>query len=141
MPAPMSRDLRERIVRAVEDGSSMRAAAARFAVSPSSAIKLMARVRATGSVAPARYGGHRRPILGPHEGFLRALVAAQPDITLREIQAELRSRCAGIRNPRADLGCAESGRNDSSESVVMGWGARHAGTDVARFAGADCSGG
>jgi transposase len=33
MPAPMSRDLRERIVRAVEDGSSMRAAAARFAVS------------------------------------------------------------------------------------------------------------
>ena len=93
MPAPMSRDLRERIVRAVESGSSMRAAAARFAVSPSSAIKLMARVQATGSVAPARYGGHRRPILGPYEGLLRTLVAAQPDITLREIQAELRSRC------------------------------------------------
>jgi transposase len=93
MPAPMSRDLRERIVRAVEGGSSMRAAAARFAVSPSSAIKLMARVRATGSVAPARYGGHRRPILGPHEGLLRGLVEAQPDITLREIQAELHSRC------------------------------------------------
>jgi transposase len=93
MPAPMSRDLRERIVRAVEAGSSMRAAAARFAVSPSSAIKLMARVRATGSVAPARYGGHRRPVLAPHEGVLRALVAAQPDITLREIQAELGRRC------------------------------------------------
>ncbi len=93
MPAPMSRDLRERIVRAVEGGSSMRAAAARFAVSPSSAIKLMARVRATGSAAAARYGGHRRPILGPHEGLLRGLVAAQPDITLREIQAELGSRC------------------------------------------------
>src|SRR5438876_2876999 len=39
MPAPLSRDLRERIVEAVEGGSSMRAAAARFAVSPSSAIK------------------------------------------------------------------------------------------------------
>jgi putative transposase len=93
MPAPMSRDLRERIVRAVEGGSSMRAAAARFAVSPSSAIKLMARVRATGSAAPARYGGHRRPILAPHEDFLRALVQAQPDLTLREIQAELRAHC------------------------------------------------
>ena len=73
----------------------MRAAAARFAVSPSSAIKLMARVRRTGSVAPARYGGHRRPVLAPHERALRALVAMQPDITLREIQAELR-RCCGI---------------------------------------------
>ena len=74
----------------------MRGAAARFAVSPSSAIKLMARVRATGSVAPARYGGYRRPVLAPHEDVLRALVAAQPDITLAEIQAELR-RQHGIR--------------------------------------------
>ena len=90
MPAPLSRDLRERIVEAVEGGSSMRGAAARFAVSPSSAIKLMARVRATGSLAPARYGGHRRPLLAPHEDVLRALVAEQPDITLAEIQAELR---------------------------------------------------
>jgi putative transposase len=49
----------------------------------------MARVRATGSVAPARYGGHRRPLLGPHEGVLRALVAKKPDITLAELQAEL----------------------------------------------------
>ena len=91
MPAPLSRDLRERIVDAVESGSSMREAAARFAVSPSSAIKLMARLRATGSVAPARYGGHRRPVLAPHEDVLRALVAEQPDITLAEIQAEIQA--------------------------------------------------
>jgi putative transposase len=90
MPAPLSRDLRERIVEAVEGGSSMRGAAARFAVSPSSAIKLMARVRATGSLAPARYGGHRRPLLAPHEAVLRALVAERPDITLAEIRSELR---------------------------------------------------
>src|SRR5207244_2914004 len=60
MPAPLSRDLRERIVAAIRDGSSMRGAAARVSVSPSSAIKLMARVRATGSVAPARYRGPPR---------------------------------------------------------------------------------
>jgi len=70
----------------------MRGAAARFAVSASSAIKLMARVRATGSVAPARYGGHRRPVLAPHEDVLRALVAAKPDITLAELQTELCQR-------------------------------------------------
>ena len=92
MPAPLSRDLRERIVEAVEGGSSMRGAAARFAVSASSAIKLMARVRATGSVAPARYGGHRRPVLAAHEDVLRALVEEKPDITLAELQAELRRR-------------------------------------------------
>src|SRR5712691_2780252 len=89
MPSPLSRELRERIVEAVEGGSSMRGAAARFAVSASSAIKLMARVRATGSAAPARYGGHRRPVLAPHEDILRTLVYEQPDITLAEIQAEL----------------------------------------------------
>jgi transposase len=70
----------------------MRGAAARFSVSPSSAIKLMARVRATGSVAPARYGGHRRPVLVPHEAMLRALIAERPDITLAEIQDELRQQ-------------------------------------------------
>src|ERR671923_3104484 len=79
MPAPMSMDLRLRIVRAVEDGSSIRGAARRFAVSASAAIKLMQRVRATGSAAPERYGGHRRPVLEPHEAALRGLVAATPD--------------------------------------------------------------
>src|SRR5207245_10042095 len=78
MPAPLSRDLRERIVEAVEGGSSMRRAAARFAVSASSAIKLMARVRATGSVAPARYGGHPRPLLRPARARLRGVAAGPP---------------------------------------------------------------
>ena len=90
MPAPLSQDLRERIVAAIKNGSSIRGAAARFSVSPSSAIKLMARFRATGSVAPARYGGHRRPILSPHEDLLRALVADRSDMTLAEILDELR---------------------------------------------------
>jgi len=92
MPAPMSMDLRRRIVGAVERGSSIREAARRFAVSPSAAIKLMQRVRATGSPAPARYGGHRRPLLEPHEAELRTLVEATPDITLAELKAELERR-------------------------------------------------
>lgn len=40
MPAPLSMDLRARIVDAVAAGSSIRAAARRFSVSPSAAIKL-----------------------------------------------------------------------------------------------------
>ena len=96
MPAPISMDLRRRIVRAVERGSSIRATARRFAVSPSTAIKLMHRVRATGSPTPARYGGHRRPVLEPYEADLRRLVEATPDRTLVELQAELQRRC-GVR--------------------------------------------
>ena len=61
MTAPLSADLRERVVRAVELGSSARAAARRFAVSASAAVKLLRRARATGSVLPAKIGGYRRP--------------------------------------------------------------------------------
>jgi transposase len=93
MPAPMSMDRRLRIVRAVERGSSIRAAARRSAVSPSAAIKLMQRVRTTGSAAPARYGGHRRPLLAPYETHLTGLVEAKPDSTLAELQGELQRRC------------------------------------------------
>ena len=92
MPAPISLDLRTRIVRAAEQGSSIRAAARRFDVSPSAAIKFMQRLRRTGSVAAARYGGHRRPILEPHAADLHELVTAVPDATLAELQATLVQR-------------------------------------------------
>ena len=49
MAAPLSQDLRKRLVGEVEQGSSARQAAARFAVSASAAIKLVRRVRETGS--------------------------------------------------------------------------------------------
>ena len=92
MTAPLSQDLRQRIVRALSEGSSARAAAERFEVSPSAAIKLMQRVRQTGSTAPATIGGHRRPILEPHADTLRAIVSSQAGITLREIKAALAAR-------------------------------------------------
>ena len=89
MPAPLSRDLRDRIVRAVEGGSSIRQAALRFDVSPSAAVKLMRRFRESGSPAPARFGGHRRPILEPHAALVRSILDAKTDISLVEIRAEL----------------------------------------------------
>src|SRR5688572_6651051 len=89
MTAPLSADLRERLVRAVEAGSSARAAARRFEVSPSAAITLMRWVRATGSTAPAQIGGYRRPLLAGHEELLRQLTAARPSITLTELRAAL----------------------------------------------------
>jgi transposase len=84
MTAPLSRDLRERIARAVLEGCSIRQAAERFAVSPSAAIKLMQRVRQTGSTAPAQIGGYRRPLLEAYADVLRQMTSDKKGLTLRE---------------------------------------------------------
>jgi transposase len=97
MTAPLSQDLRERIAHSVEAGSSARAAAERFAVSPSAAIKLMQRVRQTGSTAPAKIGGHRRPILAPHADTLRAIATSKPGITLKDMRDALHARGIAVK--------------------------------------------
>ena len=95
MTTALSGDLRRRLVRAVEAGSSAREAARRFEVSASAAIKLVRRVRETGSAAPARIDGDRKPLLAGHEALLRELTSAKPGITPAGIGAELTRR--GIR--------------------------------------------
>jgi len=92
MPAPLSLDLRERLVEAVENGSSIRQAALRYSVSPSAAIKLMQRVETTGSLEPEPSGGRRPRLLEPHADALTIMVEINPDITLVEIQADLERR-------------------------------------------------
>ena len=89
MTVPLSQDIRRRLVATIEDGSSCRQAAARFAVSPSAAIKLMQRLHATGSTAPGRIGGYRKPKLAGHEDYLRDLTRRRIGITLEEIKATL----------------------------------------------------
>ena len=69
-----------------------REAARRFEVSVSAAIKLVRRVRETGSTMPTQIGGYRQPLLAGHEGVLRELTTSKPGITLSEIQAALTER-------------------------------------------------
>jgi transposase len=78
-----SEDLRSRVVAEVEAGNSRRAAARRFKVGDSSAIRWMALKAATGSVAPKR-GRKARSPLEPHQGWLLELNAREPDLTLEE---------------------------------------------------------
>jgi len=92
MATPLSQDLRRRLVEAVEQGSSARAAAARFQVSPAAAVSIVRRARETGSTAPAKIGGYRRPLLADHEALLRELVESRKGITLAEIRDELTAR-------------------------------------------------
>ena len=48
MPKTLSTDLRERIVRHVSEGHSRRSAAAKFAISASSAVRIVARMKPRG---------------------------------------------------------------------------------------------
>ena len=85
-----SDDLRFRVVEAVAAGSSRRAAAERFSVSASSAIRWVERAAREGSPAPHKQG---RPAgKGPlveHLDYLIGVVEAEPDITMPELAARL----------------------------------------------------
>lgn len=89
MARPLSLDIRERVVGAVEGGMSCRQAAERFQISVSCAIKLLQRWRQTGSAAPAAMGGQKAFALAAHEDLVRQLYEAQPDITLNEMRERL----------------------------------------------------
>jgi transposase len=90
-----SADIRDRVVRLVSAGHSRRQAAAHFEVSPSFAVKLLARHAKTGVSAPSKQG---RPAgggkLAKHRGFLIARVEKQPDITMPELAAALEAEAA-----------------------------------------------
>ena len=60
MAHPLSMDLRSRVLAAVDEGMSCRAAAARYGVAPSTAIRWQAERRETGDFAPKPQGGDMR---------------------------------------------------------------------------------
>ena len=78
-------DLRDRVLGAA--GLSLRAAAARFAVSPSYVAKARARLRETGETTPGPQRNHVPLRLAPLADALRARVAAGADATLAELRA------------------------------------------------------
>ncbi len=91
MPKPYSEDLRERVIEAVESGASRREAAEHFRLSPSSAVRWWRRWHDTGTAKAKPSGGSKSP-LEEHAGWLLALVAEQPDLTLDEIVTAMRKR-------------------------------------------------
>lgn len=92
MTRPYSNDLRERVVSAIESGESCRSVASRFGVAVSSVVKWSQRYRATGSVAPSKMGGHRRPILDPHRAFIIEQIERVPHLTLHGLKDLLAAR-------------------------------------------------
>ena len=97
MGKPLSVDLRDRVVNAVEGGMSRRKAAARFGVSISSAIRWTSLLRRIGDVRPKRQGGDKRS--GRIEAYAPVIlgaVAEKPDITLVELQTLVAEHGVGV---------------------------------------------
>src|SRR5947208_13813767 len=95
MARPYSRDLRERVVRAVEGGLSRRKAAAVFELAASTVVEWVRVWRQSGSLSPKPMGGDHHSRLKDERDWRLARIAAVPDLTLEDIRAELRGR--GIR--------------------------------------------
>ena len=97
MARTLSQDLRDRVVAAIDGGLSCRAAAARFGVSVSSAIRWRRLALEHGqAVAKPRGGDRHSGKIEAHGGFIRELIAEQGDMTLVEVQARLIERGAPV---------------------------------------------
>lgn len=92
MTKPLSMDIRERAMARREAGETVRDVAEALSVAASSVVKWSQRLRATGSVAPDKIGGHvAHKINGEHEAWLRVRMAEAP-FTLRGLVSELAER-------------------------------------------------
>ena len=89
MPRPYSNDLRDRVAAAVASGRSCREVAGLFGVSVASVVKWSQRLRATGTAAARPMGGHRKRVLEPHRALVLERLAAEPDLTIPALVAEL----------------------------------------------------
>jgi len=89
MTKPYSMEMRNRAVKFVAAGESRHKVAARFGVAASTVIDWLARHAKTGSVAPAKVGGHRpKKIVGTYRDWMLARMKAG-DFTLQGLADEL----------------------------------------------------
>ena len=92
MPAPYSHDLRLRVMDAVGSGMAYQEVMRQFRVSNSTILRWVRRLRESGDYAALPMGGKKPLVLADQEAWLLDRFAAQPDLTLREVLAELHDR-------------------------------------------------
>jgi transposase len=92
-----SQDLRERVLRALDRGDRPAEIALRFEVSRVWVYQVRGRVEKTGERGILQIGGSRRSLLVEKEATLRAWIAAEPELTLSELQQRLMQQGVSIK--------------------------------------------
>ena len=92
-----SQDLRDRVLRALARGDGPSAIARRFEVSRCNVYQVRDREQESGVRTSFQIGGHRRSRLEAAEAALRSWIAAEPGLTLAELQERLASQGIAIR--------------------------------------------
>lgn len=90
MPAPLSLDIRKRIITAKERGDSHAKIAKELQISVSAITRLLYLYRSTGSAEPRALNNGRKPRLDEETlQKIKERIKAQPDISLQELIEEL----------------------------------------------------
>ena len=92
-----SQDLRDRVLRALDRGDRPAEIARRFEVSRVWVYQVRGRMRLAGERSGLRIGGYRQSRLASSEPVLRAWIAAEPDLTLAEMQLRLAEQGVAIK--------------------------------------------
>jgi transposase len=92
-----SQDLRERVLRALDRGDRPTEIARRFEVSRVWVYQVRDRVQTTGQRSSLAIGGYRQSRLAEWEAVLRSWIAAEPDLTLAELQLRLAQQDVPIK--------------------------------------------
>ena len=87
--AAYSQDLRERVLKARQQGEPVTAIAQRLEVSESWVHGVCKRFKETGERTAHRVGGYRRPCLEPWKESIQRWIAEKPDLTLSEMAERL----------------------------------------------------
>ena len=90
MPAPLSNDLRTRILKARQRGETIEQIAREKEVSVSAIVRLLRLHRETGSHEARPLNNGRKPLLSQETlQLIKERIERQPDITLKELKQEL----------------------------------------------------
>lgn len=91
MGKPLPVETRRAIVRMIQRAACSQAEIGRiFKIGHRSVQRYWSLFRQTGDVdSHAKFGGHKKPLLAPHEQEITSLLSKKPDITLEELREHL----------------------------------------------------
>ena len=127
---PYSEDLRERVVRASEEGRTHKEVASLYKIGERTVRRYLTLWKATGSVrSQAKFGGHMKHKLAPYEEKVKEIIAKRPDITLEEIKEALAKEGIGVSKSAIDryvkfLGISRKKNASSRRAATL----RHSGS-------------